>query len=131
MQINLDPERLQQALELLGTIGSGVVAFGALWWKFSRWINNKEAFQKETNRLLKEFGATISKLSETHTVMTVKLEEREKDLLKLEGALEVQRKDMIGVITSLQKTAGSLDALWRTMQNVYPDQVERRMSDKS
>jgi hypothetical protein len=131
MQINLDPEQIQQILEILGTIGTGLIAFGGVWWKFSKWLNNKENFQKETNKILKDFGEVIQRLSDTNTVFTVKLEEREKDLMKLEGALEIQRRDMVGVITSLQKTAGSLDALWKTMQSVYPDKVPRRLSDKT
>jgi len=129
MQIDLSPETLTPWMELAGILGTGLLAFGSMWWKFAVWLKAKEDFQALANEQIKLLLESSKMAGTALNTLTLKIEEREKDLIKLEGALEVQRKDMIGVITSLQKTAGSLDALWRTLETISPEKI-RRLSDK-
>jgi len=125
----LDPDKLSTYLGILGALGSGVAAFGAAWWRFSRWVYDLDSHQDKTNEQLLRLADSNLRLTEAITIMTVKLEEREKDTLKLEGAIELQRKDVKDVISSLQTNTSNLDALWRTLKIVYPDKVLKRMSD--
>lgn len=129
MELYLDSSTIQTYLEIIGAIATGLITLGAAWWKFSRWVHDLETSSQNSKTELEAISKSVDKMAEALTVLAVKLDEREKDLLKLEGSLEVQRKDFVSVITSLQKTSSSLDALWRTMQAVYPDKVPRRLSD--
>jgi seryl-tRNA synthetase len=126
----LDVDTLESTLGIATTIVSGLVAFGVAWWRFSRWVHTLDADREKYGSELNRLTESHCKLTEAITVLSVKLDEREKDTIKLEGAIDSQRKDLVTVITSLQKTSSSLDALWRTMQNLHSDQVPRRLSDK-
>jgi seryl-tRNA synthetase len=128
--MNIDVGTIESTLGIVTTVVSGLIAFGAAWWRFSRWVHSLEADREKSSGEIGKLIASHVKLTESITILSVKLEEREKDTMKLEGAIDAQRKDMVSVITSLQRTSSSLDALWRTMQNLYSDKVPRRISDK-
>lgn len=128
--MNLDVTTIESTLGIVATVISGLIAFGAAWWRFSKWVHTLETDKEQSAEGLKKLVESHLKLTEAITVLTVKLDEREKDTIKLEGAIDAQRKDMVSIITSLHKTSSSLDALWKTMQNLYSDKVPRRLSDK-
>ena len=130
MQIDLDPDVITQYLEIAGVIGSGLVAFGAAWWRFSKWVHSLDGDRERANEQLLKMSESLLKLTEAITVVSVKLDEREEDTIKLEGAMDAQRKDLMSLVAALQKTSSSLDALWRTMQVTHADQVPTRLSDK-
>lgn len=114
-----------------GTAGLGfLAAFGALWWRIS-----KSAVK--TSLVIKEMGLQLEKLTHVNLELTksfvslsTKLDEREKDIIKLEGSIDTQRKDLIHLISALQQTGGSLTAMWRTLQNLFPNAVPKRASDE-
>lgn len=140
--MNFDLSQIKGYLDLLYTIGTILGAMGVLWWRIARAsFRNKEAFKSlqravgemiATNKIRdKEITREVHDLSRHLAALTAKLEEREKDINKLEGALDVSRKDIVLLVSSLQQSTSSLDAMWRTLQKLFPDQVPQRMSDKS
>ncbi len=71
------------------------------------------------------------RLTEGLAAFGVKIEGREKDILRLEGAMDATRKDMIQLVSAVQQTSGSLDGLWHTLQILFPSQVPKRASDRT
>lgn len=132
--MSLDPKDYIEILTALIGLFSAVIF---LWWRLSKGIGkfvaSTEALgdaQKSTNEKLGKLADAYTNLGNSIVRLETKLEEREKDISRLEGALEVGRKDMINVITSLQQCTSSLDAMWRTLQGLFPDKVPARMSDR-
>lgn len=136
--MNFDPAQLKGYLDLIYTVGTIISAVGLLYWRIAKSAaRNKAAFralQKQVATLIevnRNFGKDNHELSKQLVSITTKLDEREKDINKLEGALEASRKDIVLLVSSLQQTTSSLDAMWRTLQKLFPDQVRQRLSDKS
>lgn len=123
-------ETVKEAFELAGLVLSGIIAIGVWWWKAAQNVHKITHAQAHTQEQLLKMADTNLKLTEAVTVFGVKIDGLEKDISKLEGGLEVQRRDTMNLISTLQQTTSSLDALWRTLQNMYPDKVPRRASDK-
>jgi hypothetical protein len=99
-------------------------------------INKLEMSEVTTEALLKEFTKQLGKVALTNeklaiavATMSTKLDEREKDILKIEGAVSVTQKNLIDTIGTIKETSGSLSAMWRTLQRLFPDQVPARASD--
>ncbi len=125
----MDPETINQYLEVFKTIGAWIGALFLGWWKLSRWVRDVETYQKTTTVQLEKVATANLELVKAITAMTVKIEEREKDTLRLEGALEMHRKDMARINDNLNELSGNIKALWRTLQNIHPAQVPKRASD--
>jgi len=125
----MDPETINQYLEVFKTIGAWIGALGVAWWKLSRWVRDLETYQSTTSAQVEKMATASLDLAKAITVMSVKLEEREKDTLRLEGALEMHRKDMARINDNLNELSGNIKALWRTLQNIHPAQVPKRASD--
>lgn len=125
----MDPETINQYLEVFKTIGAWIGALFLGWWKLSRWVRDVETYQKTTTVQLEKVATANLELVKAITAMTVKIEEREKDTLRLEGALEMHRRDMSRINDNLNELGGNIKALWRTLQNIHPTQVPKRASD--
>jgi hypothetical protein len=122
-------ENYQGIAELITTVGGILGAFIALWWKITRTFAKAGCDIEGLKAGMDKMATTNLELTKALVQMAVKLDEREKDIMKLEGALDSQRKDMVQLIAGLQQATSSLDALWRTLQKLYPMEVPRRASD--
>lgn len=130
-------EYLKSFVELAVAFGSFMGGLWVLWRKVSKAIDK---YTTQVDLMAVEFA----KLGEAHKILTstqekvacalsdlaTRLLEREKDISKLEGAMDATRKDMIHLVSAIQQSSGSLDGLWRTLQTLFPNQVPRRASDK-
>jgi hypothetical protein len=103
----------------------------ALWWKISLSFTKTYLEFHRLQLHTKQMEAVLNQMTRALITHTEQLDARERDLRKLEGAIEVQRRDLVGIIASLQQSTGSLDAMWRTLQNLFPERVPRRASDKA
>jgi chromosome segregation ATPase len=69
-------------------------------------------------------------LTKALAILAERLEGRERDISKIEGSLDTTRKDMMQLVSAIHQSTSSLDALWRTLQTLFPGQVPTRASDK-
>lgn len=69
-------------------------------------------------------------LTKALAILAERLEGRERDISKIEGSLDTTRKDMMQLVSAIHQSTSSLDALWRTLQTLFPGQVPARASDK-
>lgn len=125
----MSPETINQYLEVFKTLGAWIGALFLGWWKLSRWVRDLETYQSTTTAQLDKVATANLELVKAITAMTIKIEEREKDTLRLEGALEMHRRDMSRINDTLNELGGNIKALWRTLQNLHPTQVPKRASD--
>lgn len=123
-----DPQKL---VELLTGVSAALGGVGALWWKITRAFARAGIDIEGMKAGMDKMAHTTLELTKAVVQLSTKLDEREKDIYKLEGSLDGQRKDMLQVISGLQQATGSLDALWRTLQKLYPDKVPQRASDRA
>ena len=122
--------RYQPLLEVGGLLFGGLGAIWAIWWKFSQsYAKTSMEFASMKKQISKSDSLTLD-MTKALVQLATKLDEREKDIAKLEGAMDVQRRDMMEVIKGLQAAVSSLDGMWRTLQTIHPDKVPRRASDR-
>lgn len=121
-----NPELILQVLAGGASFVSGI---GALWWKLSKVAARFHLDQENIKSELIRFSAAHVETVRALTQLSTKIDEREKDVIRLEGAFEATRRDQIHLITGLQQAVGSLDAVWRTLQALHPDTVPKRASD--
>jgi hypothetical protein len=107
-----------------------LAAFGALWWRISKSAVKTSLVMRDMGTQLEKLTLASADLTKSFITLATKLDEREKDIVKLEGSIDTQRKDMIHLISALQQSSGSLNALWRTMQSLFPQDVPKRASDE-
>lgn len=111
----------------IATVLIGVIAF---WWRAAKTAARYEVeFGVLKDAVAKNIGRQ-EKLVDMVTTLVVKIDEREKDTTRLEGALELQRRDMMEVVKGLHQATSSLDAMWRTLQTMFPDRVRKSASDR-
>lgn len=79
----------------------------------------------------KRLGDHQVDLTKALAILAERLEGRERDITKMEGALDSTRKDMMQLVSVIHQSTSSLDALWRTLQTLFPAQVPKRASDKT
>jgi len=116
-------------LQVLAGVGSFVSGIAALWWKLSKMAARFHLDQENIKAELIRFSASHVETSKALVQLATKLDEREKDVIRLEGAFEATRRDQMHLISGLQQAVGSLDAVWRTLQTLHPDSVPKRASD--
>lgn len=130
-----------ELLKVLFETGASFIAFMSalfvVWRKVKKSIDH---YTTQVDCLAVKFGDIVKaqeKLSEHQEKLTnaltrfgVKIEARERDTIRLEGAMDATRKDMIQLVSAVQQASGSLDGLWRTLQTLFPSQVPKRASDK-
>ena len=123
-------EMLDHYKELIGIVLGFVTTIGTIWWKIAAAFTKTQIDIKNLYKHFNSIATVTGNLSTSVTELSTKLQEREKDIMRLEGAIEVERKDMITVITNLQQTTSSLNALWRTLDNLFPEAIPKRASDR-
>ncbi len=123
-------EQLDHYKELIGMILGFVTTIGTIWWRVAASFTKTQLDIKNLYKHFNSIANVTTDLSRSVTQLSTKLEEREKDIMRLEGALEVERKDMISVITGLQQATSSLNAMWRTLDSLFPDAIPKRASDR-
>lgn len=105
---------------------SFVSGIAALWWKMSTVATRVENIRAQLLRFSTAHMGTVRALMQ----LSAKLDGREKDILRLEGAFEATRRDQIHLISGLQQAVGSLDAIRRTIQALHPDMVAQAEKHK-
>lgn len=128
--MTFDPAQWNSYLQLAITGGSLLGGVGALWWKISRSSVKTGLLLTTLKDQVEKLTAANVEITKAFSVVSTKLEEREKDIIKLEGVVDSSRKDMIHVVASLQQATSSLDAMWRTLRELFPNQVPARLSDR-
>jgi seryl-tRNA synthetase len=58
------------------------------------------------------------------------MQEREKEISKIDACIDGTRKDIYELIKETQKNQSKIEALWTTMQNIFPDKVPKRAADR-
>lgn len=117
-----NPEQVNQILAALGTIA-------ALWWRVSKAAAKNHLDQENLKTEVIRLSAASVEAVRVITQLATKLDEREKDVIRLEGALEAVRRDQVQIISSLQQAVSSMNAMWRAMDSLHPDAVPKRASD--
>lgn len=130
-------ELLVEYLDTILAVGGAVVSVFVAWWRFTKWVgkvsNQFEEIQKsvaEHGETLRKVGALTSKLTQAIHSMSQNLNQREKDVVKIEGALELSQRTQMQLIGQIEKVVGSLDGVWRTLQAIHPERVPKRASDR-
>ncbi len=139
---------LESLLAVLGSIGAFVVFLGTAWWKLSGAIREAQLTitalvaesakhrtqivhtAKQVRDSIDSLGRRLSDLERSLAVQATILGEREKDVTRLEGKLETAHDDTLKVVATLGQTSSSLDALWRSLSRLHPQEVPRRASDR-
>jgi len=62
-------------------------------------------------------------------VLSTKLDEREKDITRLEGANEILRKDNSDLKGDVQSLKDSVKAIWETLTSIFPEKIPKRPKD--
>lgn len=130
---SIDSGWVQAGCAVLTLLGAFLVA----WWRFSKWLHGIVATQTHLITVFGELKVSVGKLAEAQGKLTkaiiehnVRLAEREKDQLRTEGKVEQTQQNLMNAVATLQVCNSSLDALWRTLQRLFPDQVPRRASER-
>lgn len=109
---------------------SFVSGIAALWWKMSTVATRVHLGHENIRAQLLRFSTVHMGTVRVLTQLSAKLDGREKDILRLEGAFEATRRDQIHLISGLQQAVGSLDAIRRTLQALHPDMVAQAEKHK-
>lgn len=114
--------------------GTAAVAFFgailAMLWKSSKSIAQAMLLLQQLKKSVTSLEKTLHTHSEGLLRLTLKFDQKEKEHSRLEGALEVQRKDLMSIVTRLQEASSSLGALWKTLEHLHPNS-SRRFSDRA
>jgi hypothetical protein len=97
---------------------------------FLQLSNNISENEKKTQQYFRTVHAGSQEISKSFMVLSTKLEEREKDSLRMEGAIDETRKNILELTGGIRESKASLDALWLTLQKLFPDKVPARLSDR-
>lgn len=123
-------EQIKLLLEILSIVATGLVGFGGILWKLTKYFHKNDARLASLVAIVNKLTAYTEKASHDFITLKATLDAREKDLLRLEGVSDGTRKDLLTVIKDLQTVVGKIDAMWLTMQRIFPDKVPARASDK-
>lgn len=124
--LNLDPAYIS----LIGQIVAYVISILIAIWRVSARFARTEEVLKSTARTLEKVVSSQKKLISELSAMEIKLSEREKEIMKLDASIEATRRDIFQLIKDYQKNFSTLEALWLTMQNLFPDKVPQRITDR-
>jgi hypothetical protein len=80
--------------------------------------------------LLATAGTIIWRLSRNFAKFQSKFEQIEAGFLRMEGANDENRKNILELTMKVSETKASFDALWLTLQRLFPDKVQPRLSDR-
>lgn len=126
-------------------------ALGLFFWRLSVRIKEAVDGQKSNAEAISRLGNTMAALGRRmaqngENVLHVEgklnlikgdigklsllLTEREKDISRLEGQIETLSNLMLKQVSAVKEATSSLDAVWRTLQVLFPDKVPKRASDR-
>lgn len=97
---------------------------------------NVEAIKKlgaamgSINAKVAQIGEKYAEIKNDIGKLSVGLKEREKDIGKIEGRIDQIGTLMLNQVAAVKEATSSLDAVWRTLQGLYPDKVPKRLSDR-
>lgn len=126
----LTPENISVALQIGGVILGAIGAAVALVWKLSRIFHTNAERMGRIADCTKALTIAVNNLATKFATLETLVAEREKDTLRLEGALETTRKDLALAAKGLNLADSNVKALWITLRNLFPDKVPARMSDR-
>ena len=124
----------QPFLEFFGATFIIIGGFTTIYIKFLRpitkSIDQSEIINRQLSNQIANMTKTNEELARAVLELTVKISEREKDIVRLEGAVDVTQRNLLETIGIVREASGSLDAMWRTLQRLFPSEVPKRASDK-
>jgi len=123
-------EQISSYLQVGAALLGFLIPFGALWLKITRSFVKAQLEIVHVQDTLRKVGKLANTLTQNTIELRVGIEQREKELLRLEGCIDSQRKDMAQLIASFHRVSSSLDAMWLTLQRLHPDDVPKRASDR-
>lgn len=150
----ITPDMVQAGVALLGFVGACVLG----WWRLTLVVHRYVAAQnatlvavdklrvqvahtgKRTSERLDLFARDVvavrdgvaqelGKLRTELATLTVVMNEREKDIARLEGQIENLSAIVVKQVGAVRDATGNLNAIWKTLQVLHPDKVPRRASD--
>ena len=104
------------SLELIVSLTAFILTIIGAVWKVSQVVNT--------------FKNALIKLEEHNIARDKYIKEIREQLISLEGNHDGTIKAMISNVRAIEKTSGKVDAMWVTLQRLFPDKVPPRMSDK-
>jgi uncharacterized membrane protein YqjE len=121
----IDPAYLSMAGQIIAYIVSIVIAI----WRVSARFAKHEEILKNTTDNLRAVIKSQREIIKDLGAIEVKMVEREKDIAKVEVGIDSTRRDIYDLIKETQKSQSKIDALWATVQGIFPDKVPKRLSD--
>lgn len=100
-------------------------------WRASRYVALNDERVGKLTAGFEAIAAGLSAYSKEFAALRAIIQEREKDLLRLEGVSDAARRDMLETIKSLERVTAKIDAMWLTLQRLHPEHVPKRASDRS
>ena len=130
-----------QIIATVSALSIHMVGLSIILWKVSRWVTQRdEAIKttligtKENSEDIKALTKSLSRYARETSQGIAKLEQmalqREKGQDHIEGQVDACRRSVMELTAELSKVIGNLDALWITLQNLFPDQIPKRASDR-
>lgn len=126
---------------VLGVVSIVVTILGStlvLVWRASGWVATLEAADRDLARATAELKDEVAKVDETVSGFGTRIGEirhavdtQAKDSGRLEGRIEQLADASVRTTSSLERTIGNLDAVWRTLERLHPNQVTKRLSDRA
>lgn len=103
------------SLELIISLSAFVLTIVAAVWKVSQVVN--------------VFKNALIKLEDHNVARDKLINDIREHLISLEGNHDGTIKAMISNVRALERTSGKVDAMWLTLQKLFPEQVPARVSD--
>jgi len=126
----MTPDQIQALVAVAGLVVSGLGGGLALLWKVSRYFHTNDTRLDRLASVVVDLAKSQEQAGRDFAAMRVMLQEREKDTMRLEGITDATRKDLMTVTGDLRNTVDKIEALWLTLQQLFPDQVRPRLSDR-
>jgi len=111
-------------IEQLVTFGTIIVAFSTIAWRISRLVT---VFENGLNDLKRENDNLKDRLQDIQDSFNI----HKQEFARLEGMHDSTLKALISTVRDLQTATGKVDAMWLTLQRLFPDKVPARLSDKA
>lgn len=111
----------------LGGFASGI--FLSIW-RVSRYVALNDERMGKMAHVVGEVTKAADNLSKDFISLHHSLQAREKDVLRLEGVAEATRRDLMETTRTLERTTSKIEAMWFTLQKLFPDQVPARVVDR-
>ena len=134
----MTPEAIRSGLEIAAILGGWGIAVLLVTWRLSKHFHKNDERMERMARAIAKLAAAQGRAQEAQekaglafVALKTKLEEREKDITRLEGVSDATRKDLMETVKALQAAKAAVDAMWLTLQRLFPDKVPARAVDKA